>query len=61
MTRSANTARRRFAPGRPERRAKFMKRRGVVRAQFRYRSQRIWRKIIVVVSGTCLWLSWILL
>jgi hypothetical protein len=35
MTRSANTARRRFAPGRPERRAKFMKRRGVVRAQFR--------------------------
>jgi hypothetical protein len=28
-------ARRRFAPGRPEMRAKFMKRRGVVRAQFR--------------------------
>ena len=56
ITQFAAMAARRFAPGRPETRAKFVSRRGVVRAQFTKRSQRTARKTPSSVSGTCLFL-----
>ena len=57
MIKWATIAMSKFAPGRPDRRAKLMKRSGVVSAQFTKRSHRTWRMYSVSVSGTCLWRS----